>query len=466
MKRKHLLTMSAGLGLASTFAQGVFATEEAKANSKPNVLFFIVDDLRTQLGCYGKEEVISPNIDKLARQGVLFNKAYCQVPVCGASRASLLTGLRPTPKRFVSYYSKASKDAKGIIDLPGFFKKNGYHTISNGKVYHHKNDNKASWDEMYRPKDFCVYLSDENKRFMKSKDKRGLPYESIDVKDNAYPGGKLAEKVIKDLQKCKEDNKPYFITAGFTKPHLPFNAPKKYWDLYKAEDMKPYNYFKPKDAPERAIGKWGELRAYYGIPKNGPVSDEMAQKLVHGYNACVSFSDAMIGKIMAELDRLDMRKNTIVILIGDHGWQLGDHTMWCKHANFNTSLQAPMIVSAPGMKKNVKCNALTEYVDIYPTLCELAGLELPSHLQGTSFVPLLKNPDERWKKAVYSRYHKGESVRTDRYLYSEWDSNTRMLYDHQKDPNENVNISEKPENKEIVEAMQLLLNDHRRKYYK
>lgn len=448
MKRTWMLLMlSACLSVNSILA-------------KPNVLFIVVDDLRPQLGCYGHAGTLSPNIDRLAGQGMLFEQAYVQVPVCGASRASLMTGLYPTSERFVTYYSRAQEDAPGIVDIPGHFKANGYVTISNGKVYHHADDNTNSWHEIHRPADFRVYLKPENQG---REWKEMAAYEDADVPDNAYPGGALADKIIGDLRRAKREGTPFFITAGFTKPHLPFNAPKKYWDMYDPDKLElASNPFAPEGAPPNALHRWNELRdGYGGMPDEGNVSDELARKLIHGYYACVSYTDAMVGKLLDELDRLGMRDNTIVVLMGDHGWQLGEHALWCKHALFNTSTFTPLMVSAPGFGKGSRTDALVEFVDIYPSLCELAGIPLPAHLQGKSFVPLLKKPSADWKEAVFSRYHGGESVTTARYSYSEWNDGARMLYDHKKDPDENTNVSENPEYAKIVKKMQKLLQEHR-----
>jgi iduronate 2-sulfatase len=436
------------------------ANAKAEPKTRPNILFILVDDLRPQLGCYGHRQILSPNIDRLASEGLLFDRAYCNVPVCGASRASLMTGLYPKPDRFMNYHSYAQEDAAGITDLPGFLKANGYTTISNGKIYHHEDDNTNSWSQIHRPQDFRVYLLPENQGLAFTNQ---VAYEAADVPDNAYPGGALAEKIIGDLQRAKQEGTPFFITAGFTKPHLPFNAPKKYWDLYDPDKLElADNPFVPQDAPSNAIHQWNELRdGYSGMPKSGPMPDDLARKLIHGYYACVSYTDAQIGKLLDELDRLDMRKNTIVVLLGDHGWQLGEHTLWCKHALFQTSLNAPLMISAPGFKPGQESEALVEFVDIYPTLCELAGLPMPEHLQGKSFVPLLKNPSKDWKPAVFSRYHGGESVKTDRYLYTQWNDGAHMLYDHEKDPDENVSLANNPEYKDVVESMQKLLSEHR-----
>ncbi|MBZ0255506.1 sulfatase [bacterium] len=453
---------------AAALPRNVFA-----ADQKPNVLFIPVDDLRPQLGCYGKTNIHSPHIDRLASEGVLFERTYCNVPVCGASRASLLTGVRPTPTRFVGYNTRAKEDLPGALTLPKHFKDNGYHTISNGKVFHHDDDMIESWSEKpWRPtsienRNWRNYITPENLKISAETDNgRGPAYEHPDIDDNAYFDGMMTEKSLNDIRRLAKEDKPFFIATGFLKPHLPFNAPKKYWDLYDRDalDMAD-NPYRPLNAPDAALHNFGELRQYYGIPQKGPLSDDMARTLVHGYYACVSYTDALIGKLLNELDALGIRDNTIVILWGDHGWNLREHGLWCKHCNFETSLHAPMLVSAPGFQPGLRTSALTEYVDIFPSLCELAGLDTPSHKHGKSFVPLMRQPDLPWKDAVYSRFHAGDSVRTDRYLYTEWTRNgsmyARMLYDHKTDPDENVNIAGRPENQALVRRLAKKLDEGR-----
>ncbi len=457
-----------GLG-AATMAMprcGFAAKSSAAGEKKPNVLFIAVDDLRPQLGCYGHKQMLSPNIDRLGDEGVIFLRSYCQVPVCGASRASLMTGVRPTANRFLGYDTWAQKDLPRALSVAKHFRNNGYHTISNGKVFHHRTDCLDGWsEEPWRPKGtWRNYLLEENQKLAeKSERQAGPPFEAADVPDNAYFDGMIADKGISDLRRLEKMDRPFFLALGFLKPHLPFNAPKRYWDLYKREEIDlADNPFRPKGAPDAALHNWGELRAYHGIPKKGPLSDEMARTLVHGYYACVSYTDAQIGRVLIELGRLGLRDNTVVILWGDHGWNLGEHGLWCKHCNFETSLHSPLLVRAPAIKAGVRTNALTEYLDIYPSLCELCNLPLPGHLEGKSFVPLLKNPNLLWKEAVFSRYFRGDSVKTDRYRYTEWRRKdgkmyARMLYDHSVDWVENVNISERPENKELVGKMSKMI---------
>ena len=385
-------------------------------------MFIAVDDLRPQLGCYGHERMISPNIDRLAEGGVTFLRSYCQVPVCGASRASFLSGARPTKDRFLGYATWAEQDLPGVAVLPKHFKTNGYYSISNGKIFHHSSDCKDAWTEVpWRPRgDWRNYLLDESKEAARKNSDGGPAFEAADVRDSAYYDGMIADKAIRDLRRLRTMSWPFFLALGFLKPHLPFNAPKKYWDMYKREEIDlADNPFRPKGAPDAALHNWGELRSYAGIPKKGPLSEEIARTLVHGYYACVSYTDAQIGRVLAELDRLGLRDSTIVVLLGDHGWNLGEHGLWCKHCNFETSLHSPLIVRAPGGERGAKTDALTEYLDIYPTLCELCVLSAPAHLEGRSLVPLLKNPNLEWKEAVYSRYFNGDSVKTDRYRYTQ-----------------------------------------------
>ena len=424
------------------------------AAERPNVLFIAVDDLRPELACYGKPHVHSPNIDRLATSGVLFERAYCMVPTCGASRASLMTGIRPARKRFVNYRTWARKDAPGITTLNTQFKKSGYYTVSLGKVFHHPEDNAEGWSEpAWRPKGISWYRRPENhqlheQRQQQAERKRGPAWESADVPDNDYADGVLAERAIADLRRLKAKDEPFFLAVGFFKPHLPFIAPMKYWNLYDRSKIQlPDNYYVPKDAPQESIHTSGELRAYAGIPAKGPVSGDSARNLIHGYYACVSYTDALIGKLLDELDRLELADKTIVVLWGDHGWNLGEHTLWCKHSCYETSMQIPLIVRAPGIKGGQRRSALIESVDIYPALCELAAIPLPEHLQGRSFATLMKEPNSEWKSAAVGRYRNGDTIRTNTLRYTEYTNaqgqvTSRMLYDHAIDPSEDVNVAE------------------------
>jgi arylsulfatase A-like enzyme len=442
---------------------------------RPNVLFIAVDDLRPELGCYGKSSIHSPNIDRLAATGVRFEHAYCQQAVCGATRNSLLSGLRPDTTGIYGNSKSFREVFPDLVALPQQFKNHGYTSIGMGKIYH-QND-PLSWSEPLPPPDYMVWLRPENIETKKRREKearergltgkqlgraaRGPAAEMADVPDNAYPEGQLTERALAKLNEFK--NEPFFLAVGFVRPHLPFNCPKKYWDLYDRDEIElPEPQSPPKDAPSIALTNWSEMRSYAGIPKSGPVSDEQALELIHGYRACVSYVDAQIGRLLDELDRLKLADNTIVILWGDHGWKLGDWGMWCKHTNFELDTHVPMIVRAPGAPGNGQsCPALVEYVDIYPSLCELSGLPLPEHLEGKSFAPLLNDPDRPWKPAAFSQYPRGAnmgySMRTARYRFTLWvDQATREkteaieLYDFQVDPRGSVNRASDPEYGETI----------------
>lgn len=428
----------------------------------PNILFIAVDDLRPELGCYGQAHIHSPRIDRLAEEGTRFDRSYCNIPVCGASRASLMTGLRPARHRFLHYYTRADEDAPGIVTLPQHFRGNGYYTISNGKVFHHADDAVQGWDEIWNPasssRSWRDYAIPENILADTSDRRRGPPFERAVLPDTAYKDGKIAVKVIRDLQRLKEMGRPFFLAAGFLKPHLPFNAPDRYWAIYDGKVRLPENDYPPKDAPPESLHHSGELRAYNGIPPEGPVPDDMARQLIHGYYACVSYTDAQVGRILDELERLELDRSTIVILWGDHGWNLLEHGLWCKHCNFETSLHTPLIVKVPGKKQVSSTAEIVEFVDIYPTLCELAGLEMPDHLEGESFREMLFNGDATGDGVAVAQWFAGITTIRDHYFYTEWidDSDSafaRMLYDHASDPQENVNISERETSREIVRGM-------------
>jgi arylsulfatase A-like enzyme len=373
-----------------------------------------------------------------------------------------MTGLRPARNRFLTYFTWADEDAPGVLTLPHHFRNHGYHTISNGKIFHHDQDARESWDEIWQPtsastswRDYAVL---ENILMDTASRARGPAFERAPVHDTAYKDGKTAQKVIHDLQRLKKMNKPFFLTAGFLKPHLPFNAPEKYWAIYDGKVQLPDNNYPPENAPKESIHNFGELRAYNGVPEKGPVTDDYALELIHGYYACVSYTDAQIGLILDELERLELENNTIVILWGDHGWNLREHGLWCKHCNFETSLHTPLILKVPGTKQVKSTKEIVEFVDIYPTLCELAGLELPGHLQGDSFRNLLYDKDAVSDGVAVCQWFAGITTIRDNYFYTEWvndedQSYARMLYDHEEDPDENVNISETEEAKGIIQGL-------------
>ncbi len=450
-----------GLIAAGILAQRLLSAKDT-TDTKPNVLFIAVDDLRPQLGCYGKAQITTPNIDKLGACGTVFNRAYCQFAVCGASRASLLTGLRPTPKRFLNFKTYAEKDAPEAMTLPEEFRKNGYHCISNGKVFHHREDTAGrSWSEpAWRPSiGGTAMLHPESKTLIGGTKNRGPVFEAPDVPDNAYPDGQIAEKTINDLKRMKKKGTPFFLACGFLKPHLPFYAPKKYWDMYDQKKIDVAdNQYRPGKAPGSLKGS-GEIHSYHNrnIRYN---SDAWHRSCRHGYYACVSYIDAQIGRVLETLDELGLRRNTIVILWGDHGWHLGEHNFWGKHNVMHLATNAPLIVSSPGMKAGQKSDRLVEFVDIYPTLCDLAGIKtVNKELQGTSFKPLLSAPERAWKKAAFSKFGPAVSVITERYNYAEFKNGEKMLFDLENDADENVNIAGEAEHKKLVKQLSRMLAD-------
>lgn len=455
---------------------------EEKVNQQPNVLLLFMDDLRPQLNCYGYPDIQSPEIDALAKRGVLFNNAYCNVAVCGASRASMLTGMRPTKNIFRDYKVFVQNDTPEAITLPQLFKNNGYTTISNGKIYHHLDDRMDDWHEVWRPYAFDKnpanlaptdwwqglwrdYQTAQNAAVYRATD-RGPAFESAAVHDSIYIDGLMTEKVLRDLEKLKKGGKPFFLTAGFISPHLPFNAPEKHWKKYPRESIKqPYNNFVAKNAPAASVSRSGELGQYTGIPeKPNDVDDATAVSLIHGYYATVSYVDTLIGKILAQLQSLELDKNTIVVLVSDHGYNLQEHNQWAKWTSHRTSMQVPLIIAAPFTQKNQRTDALVALVDLYPTLAEMCNLQVPDNqLEGKSILPILKNPQLKGKEHVFINNANGYTLKTDRYSYTEYINRetdkpyAKMLYDHQLDPDENENVVNNPTYIQIAQELQQAL---------
>lgn len=431
---------------------------------KPNVLFIMVDDLRPELGCYGNQEILSPNIDALAKNAITFNNAYCNIPVCGASRASLLTGILPTKTRFVQYNAKASEDAPNAKTLPQVFKESGYDTFSIGKVFHHIDDtNDKSWTApAWRNQgdnyNFMQSLDSSTTKKL-SKRNRGRIFEMPNVTDDKYNDGQTALKTIELLKKYKKSNTPFFIASGFVRPHLPFYAPKKYWDLYNRDSISmAKNTDRPKNAPKSLHGS-GEFRQYHfaGLkPKN----EDFKRMMKHGYYASVSYTDKLIGDIVEELKKLELDKNTIIVLWGDHGWQLGEHNYWGKHNTLKVSLRVPLIIKVPGKTKTINHTAIVESTDLFPTICDLADVNLPKNqLQGKSFKNILNKPKASFRDFAYSRFLSGDAIVTNRFAYTHYTGKRDeiMLFDHKNDPDENENVVENPKYKTIIDTLETYL---------
>ena len=464
-----------------------------RAADRPNVLFIAVDDLRPEFGAYGANYVKSPNLDRLARSGVTFHRAYCQQAVCSPTRSSLLTGTRPDTTKvwdLVTHFRTALPD---VVTLPQHFKNNGYFVQGMGKIYHGGFDDPVSWSVPWQTPKAQTYGHPENNRYgrpgtdpddakgekagakKKSAEKRnsrGPAFEGADVPDNTFQDGKVAELAVATLREMKAKQQPFFLAVGFVKPHLPFVAPKKYWDLYDpARIQLAPNKYRPKDAPDYSILPGGELRSYKDIPESS-IPDDLARQLKHGYYAAISYMDAQLGKVLDELERLGLREKTIVVLWGDHGWKLGEHDAWCKHSNSENDTNGALLLSAPGLKTaGAHSRSIVEFVDIYPTLADLAGLPLPKHREGISFKPVLENPGRTWKQAAFSQYPRpgsksgsgqlmGYSMRTERHRFTVWVARndaskveTIELYDHTIDPQENQNLAGRKENAALVEKL-------------
>jgi len=449
-----------------------------------NVLFIVVDDLRPQLACYGQTQMKTPHIDALAQGGLLFNQAFCQQAVCSPSRISVLTGRRPDTTHIYDLETHNRNTMPDVVTLPQHFKNNGYHSQGFGKVYHGGLDDEISWSVPHTPNRAMQYADPEilaavhkkgAKGWQQGGKNKGPAWEEAKCADNELPDGFIADKAIKAMRAVKD--KPFFIAVGFEKPHLPFVAPKKYFEPYPLDSIHlPTDHKSPNGAPDIALTNWSEMRPYQGIPKDGPLTNRQAKELIRAYYAATSYADAQVGRLLAELNNLGLDDDTIVILWGDHGYQLGEQGLWCKHTNFENSARTVMMIRAPGYTQaNTQSNALVELVDIYPSLCDLAGLTKPDGLEGTSFVPLLVSPERTWKQAVFSQYPRngnkvmGYSIRTARYRYTEWQSNwqtsaktkvlARELYDHKSDPRETRNVADLAKYASEAKRLSLQLKD-------
>ncbi|WP_300024478.1 sulfatase [uncultured Maribacter sp.] len=509
---------------------------------KPNILFIAIDDLRPEIGAYGSEVAITPNMDALAAEGLLFNNAYCQEAICSPSRASVMTGARPETIKVIENFSYFRDLNPDIVTLPQHLQSVGYETVYAGKIFHPGyTDEELSWsrraysgpkvEEM--PERVRGYVLAENQEiFRKNRAEviakygenaprnglgKGPAYEFADAPDNSYEDGHNTELAIETMKEMAQNDKPFFLGLGFLKPHLEWIAPKKYWDMYENVDLQLTDQHKgPVNGAAMGLHASFELRARADIPNYGDIEEEQAKNLKRAYLATVSYVDAQIGKMLKALEEEGLKDNTIVMLWSDHGWHLGDMGIWGKATNYEIATRVPLIVSTPNMPNAVrgsKTNALVELVDMYPTLCELAGVSIPERIEGQSFKPLLTNPNMEWKTAAFTQFPSpalrewaanplskgmretsfgpllkeveerikkqqgnkwnrdlfenrlmGYSMRTSQYRFTVWKDYTNQkskpvffeLYDHKNDPTETVNIAN--ENPKIVEELLVQFN--------
>jgi len=505
-RRGFLGTGLAGLGALRGTA---LAQRQRRRGPLFNVLLIVVDDLRPDLGCYGQSGVLTPNIDALAADGLTFTRAYSQQADGNASRTSLLTGLRPDTTR-VADSGHFRRYLPGAMTLPQHFARYGYATSAFSKVFEKPQlDDPASWTIPSWLPDSHAWRSDAARGFSQRKwselqaanflsteafdydpAKRGsqpagrpggglASWESADAPDADLPDGKTADAVVAAFSELQDQR--FFLAAGFLRPHLPFVAPSKYFALYPAGSVELTPHREPAaDLPPSALHGSEELREYADIPPRGPIPDGKARELVRAYRACISYVDAQVGRVLQALEDLGLRQQTVVALCGDHGYHLGDHGLWGKRTNFELATRAPLIVSAPGQRgRGKKTAALTELVDLYPSLCEICELPRPPGLEGSSFTPLFDDPERLWKRAVFSQYPReipgagpgiGRTMRTDRYRYTEWGANenpyfSAELYDHMADPQETISTASRPRHVSLVNGLSGMLRDGWRSSY-
>lgn len=421
----------AAVGLLVCTLSGL-AADASRPAAGPNVLFIAVDDLRTSLGCYGDPLAKSPNIDSFARSARFFHGAYAQQAVCGPARAAILTGRLPDNTRVWHNRHLFRNTIPDAVTLPQLFKSHGYQALSFGKIF--SGDEREFDPPSWSAPEVLRGQGPGWKNYALAGDSggKGAACEAADVPDEGYPDGRLAQLAVDTLEKLRPQGQPFFLAVGFFKPHLPFNAPKKYWDLYDPA------VFALQDgqtgvagAPEIAYHTHRELGGYQDMPKDERVSAEQARTLRHGYYACVSYVDAQVGKLLDALRRLGLDRNTIVVLWGDHGWSLGEKDRWCKGTNFERDTRVPLVIRTPGLPHPGEAtDALIEGVDLYPTLAELAGLTPPADLDGRSFAAVLQNPNARGREAVLSQFIRpwkaagfaamGYSLRTPTQRYTRW----------------------------------------------
>jgi iduronate 2-sulfatase len=460
--------------LLALLVLGCFCAALSAAETKPlNVLFIAVDDLRPEINASGSKVIKTPNMDRIAARGTTFDRAYCQQAVCSPSRSSLMTGRRPDATRvwdLETHFRTALPDA---VTVAQYFKNHGYHSQGMGKIFHGGYDDAPSWSVPWQTPKAPAYASEAALKLAadpanidKKGRARGPAYESADVPDDTYTDGKTSRLAAKTLAELKQKGKPFFLAVGMAKPHLPFVAPKKYWDLYDpAEIYVPAFQKLPAGAPGFVGHTNGELKSYAGIPDVDPVPADLARTLRHGYYAAISYMDAQVGIVLDALEKEGLADSTVIVLWGDHGWQLGEHGLWHKHTNFEVSARAPLLISMPGQKEpGRKSASLAEFIDIYPTLADACGLPKPKDVEGVSLKPVLDDASARVRPVAISQYPRndagkslmGYSIRDDRWRLTLWRDrkdnsiHATELYDEANDPHETVNVATKDENAEVI----------------
>jgi len=454
-----------------------------------NVLFIAVDDMKPALGCYADRHAVTPNIDALAARGTVFERAYCMQAVCAPSRNAVLTGLRPEVLQIYDLGTNFRSRAPEVKTLPQWFREHGHSSHGIGKIFHvgHGNhDDDASWSVPHVQERSIEYLLPEsgpdrtreaalfgNELDDAPRLPKGAAWERADVPDDAYADGRLAAQAIDRLRRFRQRAEPFFLAVGFVRPHLPFSAPERFWALHDPETLPlAAQSAPPASAPAFAVQLGGELRNYRGIPERGSLPEPLQRQLIHGYYAAASYVDSQIGRLIRAVDDCGLADETIIVFWGDHGWHLGDHGMWCKHTNYEQATRAPLIVVSPHHPGGQRVSGLVEFVDIYPTLCDLAGVPRPPHLQGESLVPLLDDPAKDGRSAAFQVYPRsasgddgpllGHAVRTDRWRYVEWRRRrggvaARELYDMHNDPLEAENLATVAEHAAIIDEHAALL---------
>jgi len=462
---------------------------ETGSDEKPNILLILVDDLRPELNCYGAGHIISPHIDALAEESVVFTRAYTQQAVCAPSRNTLMTGMRPDGLGIYDLPTFFREKAPDVVTLSQHFMQYGYQAEGMGKIFHtgHGNRNDSlSWSVPH----WMPHGLINRREPVHSGDTANLHtcYPSINGKNIPWLNARLPEHLHNDAMVTSHaierldalQGAPFFLAVGMVKPHLPFVAPSKYWDLYDTSRITVPPPDKPDDYPPYAFTNWGELRKYHGIPAEGLLDDEDAKSMIHGYYACVSFIDAQVGRLTGRLKELGLYENTIIVLWGDHGWKLGEYGDWCKHTNYELDTRIPVIVRVPreNDKKGWKSDAIIETADIYPTLCDLVGLPMPDHLQGSSFREVLESKDTEWDEVAFSQYPRssridgrtvklmGYSMRSPEYRITRWiDRDTgetldTEIYDHTGIDLEMVNLAASEAHQDLLKDLNRALEEH------